>query len=208
VLSRALSADNRWSVGVLLAAEDNPQANFRMRANGSAGLEFDLIPRQTVNQRNFGFRCAIGPEYQHYEAVNIEGSEQQIVGRQFCDIFLSWHFAPIDVAGSLSETSVLKSIDYRSLSVSLSATWRITDDFTIAPWVNLQGINKAINEAEPSNVVYTDPKQEVEASMIAAIEQSYTAPFGVQAGLSVRFFFGNGSLNSEDQRWRGTSNLR
>jgi hypothetical protein len=208
VVSRSLSRDDRWNLGILLAAEKNPQANYRMRANGSAGLEFDLVPRQTVNQRNLGMRCAVGPELQRYDAINVEGVEQQMVVRQFCDVFLSWHFAPVDVWASLGETSVLKSIDYRSLALGLSATWRVTDDFTVSPWVNLQQINKAINEARPSNVVYTDPKQEIEASMAAAIEQGYTAPFGIQSGVSLRFLFGNGSLNSEDQRWRGASSLR
>ncbi|HEY2515745.1 MAG TPA: hypothetical protein VGI39_32975 [Polyangiaceae bacterium] len=208
VLSRSLSRDNRWNAGILLAAEKNPQANFRMRANGSAGLEFDLIPRQTVNMRNLGFRCAVGPEYEHYDAVNVEGIDQQMVARQFCDVFLSWHFVPVDLWANLSETSVLKSIDYRSFAVGLSAAWRVTENLTIAPWVNLQEINKAINAAEPNTVAYTDPRQEVEASMAAAIEQGYTAPFGIQSGVSVRFLVGNGSLNSEDQRWRGASNLR
>jgi hypothetical protein len=40
------------------------------------------------------------------------------------------------------------------------------------------------------------------------VQQGYTAPFGVQAGLNVRYVFGNGSLSVEDQRWKGTSNLR
>jgi hypothetical protein len=44
--------------------------------------------------------------------------------------------------------------------------------------------------------------------MLAAIQQGYTAPFGVQSGLSIRYFFGNGSLASEDQRWKNVSNLR
>jgi hypothetical protein len=123
-------------------------------------------------------------------------------------VFLSWHFAPVDIWANLGETSVLKSIDYRSFSASLSATWRITDSLTFSPWINLQQINKAINEAQPTNVVYSDPRQEVQASMMAAIEQGYTAPFGVQSGLSIRYIVGNGSLASEDQRWKTTSNLR
>jgi hypothetical protein len=44
--------------------------------------------------------------------------------------------------------------------------------------------------------------------MLAAVQQGYTAPLGVQAGLSIRYVFGNGSLASEDQRWKGTSNRR
>ena len=44
--------------------------------------------------------------------------------------------------------------------------------------------------------------------MLAAVQQGYTAPFGIQAGLSVKYVFGNGSLSIEDQRWKGTSNLR
>lgn len=208
VLSRSLSRDNRWNAGLLLAAEKNPQANYRMRGSGSVGIEFDLIPRQTVNQRNLGFHCAVGPEFQHYDATNIEGIDQQMVSRQFCDLFLNWHFVPVDVWANLSETSVLKSIEYRSFALSLSASWRLTENLTISPWVNLQEINKAINAGEPTTVVSTDPKQEVEASMAAAVEQGYTAPFGIQSGISVRFLLGNGSLNSEDQRWRGASNLR
>jgi len=79
---------------------------------------------------------------------------------------------------------------------------------TFSPWVNLQQVNRAINEAQPTNVAYADARQEVEASMIAAIQQGYTAPLGVQSGLSVKFILGNGSLASEDQRWKTTSNLR
>jgi hypothetical protein len=78
----------------------------------------------------------------------------------------------------------------------------------ISPWVVIQEIITAINEAQPSNVTYTDPQQEIEASMRAAVEQGYTAPFGVQSGLSIKYVFGNGSLASEDQRWRAVSSLR
>ena len=208
VLAWRLTRDNRWSAGLLLSAEKNPQANYTMRANGSVGVEFDLIPRQTVNQENFGFRCAVGPELQRYDATNIEGLDQQLVGRQFCDVFLGWHFQPIDVWASVGETSILEDFAYRSFSVGLSATWRVTDNLSLSPWASLQEINQAINEAQPSNVVSTDPRQEVEASMLAAVQQGYTAPFGIQAGLSVKYLLGNGSLSSEDQRWKNASNLR
>lgn len=208
VLSRALTKDNHWNAGLLLSAEKNPQANYAMRANASAGVEFDLIPRQTVNQKNLGARCAIGPEFQRYDTTNIEGLDRQFVGRQFCDVFLSWHFVPIDVWASLGETTVLKSFDFRAFSANLSATWRITDDLTFSPWVSVQQINKATDEARTSNVVETDPRAEIEASMLAAVRQGYTAPFGIQSGLSIRYLFGNGSLSSEDQRWKSVSNLR
>ena len=208
VLSRDLTGDHRWSAGLLLAGEKNPQANYAMRMNGSVGLEFDLVPRQTVNRKNFGFRCALGPELQHYDATNIEGLDRQLVGRELCDVFLSWHFAPIDLWASLGETIVLKDIDYRSFSASLSATWRVTDNFVVAPWVSLQQINKAIDEAQPTTVVYADPRQEIEASMKAAVEQGYTSPFALQSGISIKYIFGNGSLSSEDQRWKNASNLR
>jgi hypothetical protein len=208
IFSWSLSRDNRWSGGVLLASEKNPQANYEYRANGSMGVEFDLIPRQTVNQRNFGARCAVGPEFQRYDATNIEGLDQQTVGRQFCDVYLSWHFVPIDVWIGLGETTILKDVDYRSFSGSVSATWRVTDNFTISPWVNVKQINRAINEAASTDTVFTDPRREIEASMLAAVRQGYTAPFGVQSGLSLRYLFGNGSLASEDQRWKNTTNLR
>lgn len=208
VIARSLGRTGRWSVGFLASAEKNPQANYEFRANASVGVEFDLIPRQTVNQRNFGFRCALGPEFQRYDATNIEGLDQQVVGREFCDLFFSWHFVPVDLWATLGETAVLEDLGYRSVAAGLSATWRLTDDLSVAPWVNVQQINKAINEGQPSNVVYSDPKQEIEASMLAAIQEGYTAPLGVQSGLSIRFLFGNGSLASEDQRWKNVSNLR
>ena len=208
VLSRSFGRNGRWSAGLLVSFEKNPQANYDFRANGSVGIEYDLIPRQTVNQKNFGFRCAIGPEFQRYDATNIEGLDQQVVGRQFCDLFLSWHFVPVDVGATLGETTIVEDWQYAAFSAGLSATWRLTDNLLISPWVSLQEIEKAIDEAQPTNVVYSDPKQEVEASMLAAIQQGYTAPFGVQSGLSIRFLFGNGSLASEDQRWKGVSNLR
>jgi hypothetical protein len=150
----------------------------------------------------------VGPELQHYDVTNVEGLREQLVARQFCDVYVSWHFVPVDVWATLGETTVLKNIDYRSFSANLSATWRITDNLTFSPWVNLQEIRKAINEAEPTNVAYSDPRREVEASMLAAIQQGYTAPFGVQSGLSIKYLLGNGSLASEDQRWRTASNLR
>lgn len=208
VVSWALTSDNRWTVGLLGSAEKNPQANYTFRANSSAGVEFDLVPRQTVNQKNFGFRCAVGPEFQRYDATNVNGINQQLVGRQFCDVFLSWHFQPIDLAGSLGETTILENIDYRAFSASASVTWRLTDNLILAPWVYVQQINQAINEAQPTTTVYSDPRQEVQASMLAAVQQGYTAPFGIQAGLSIKYLFGNGSLSIEDQRWKGTSNLR
>ncbi len=208
VLSRSLTRDHRWNLGGLLSTEKNPQANYAMRANGSAGLEYDVVPRQTVNERNFGFRCAVGPEFQRYDATNIQGKGRQLVGRQFCDVFLSWHFVPVDVWASVGETSILEDAAFRAFSASASATWRLTDDLTISPWVNVQQINEAINEAQPSSVVYTDPKQEIEASMLAAVQQGYTAPFGIQTGITIRYLFGNGSLASEDQRWKNASNLR
>ncbi len=105
VLSWSVTADNRWNLGLLLAAEKNPQANYRMRANGSVGLEYDLVPRQTVNQRNFGFRCALGPEFQRYDSANVQGKDQQLLARQFCDVFLSWHFEAVDVGANIGETS-------------------------------------------------------------------------------------------------------
>ncbi|HXX65635.1 MAG TPA: hypothetical protein VEK07_00540 [Polyangiaceae bacterium] len=208
VLSWSVTRDDRWNAGLLLSAEKNPQANYKLRANGSAGLEFDLVPRQTVNQQNLGFRCAVGAEFQHYDETNVEGITEQAVGRQFCDTFLSWHFVPVDLWASIGETTVLKNLDFRGFSSNLSAAWRLTDNLTISPWISLQQINRAINEAEPSTVVYTDPRQEIEASMLAAVQQGYTAPFGVQSGLSIRYMFGNGSLSSEDQRWKNASNLR
>jgi hypothetical protein len=97
VAAWSLGRAGRWSIGWLFSSEKNPQANYEFRSNTSVGLEFDLIPRQTVNQRNFGFRCAVGPEFQRYDATNVEGLDQQLVGREFCDLFLSWHFVPVDV---------------------------------------------------------------------------------------------------------------
>jgi len=208
VMSWALTSDGHWTAGLLASAEKNPQANYTFRENASAGAEFDLVPRQTVNQKNFGFRCAIGPEFQRYDATNVEGVDQQLVGRQFCDVFLSWHFQPIDVAGSLGETTILESFDYRAFSASASVTWRLTDNLIVAPWAYVQQTHQAINEARPTTTVYSDPRQEVQASMLAAVQQGYTAPFGIQAGLSIKYLFGNGSLSIEDQRWKGTSNLR
>jgi hypothetical protein len=208
VVAFGLSASNRWSLGLLLSAEKNPQANYTFRANGSLGIEFDLVPRQTVNQTNFGFRCAAGGELQRYDANNVEGRSRQTVARQFCDVFVGWHFDAIDLLGGLSETSILEDFTYRSFSASASVTWRVTDSLLVSPWVNLQQINQAIDEARPTTMVFTDPRQELEASMLAAVQQGYTAPFGVQTGISIRYVFGNGSLTSEDQRWKGTSNLR
>ena len=208
VMSRDLTRDHRVSFGVLLAAEKNPQANYFMRMNGSAGIEFDLFPRQIANQRNFGFRCAFGAEFQHYDATNIEGIDRQIVPRELCDLFFTWHFKPIDLGATLSENIVMKDIQYTSFAAVLSATWRVTDNFIISPWVSLQEINKAINEAEPVNVTLTDPKAVIEESMRSAVQQGYTAPFGIQSGLTVKYILGNGSLASEDQRWRSVSALR
>ncbi len=208
VFARSLTSDNKWSLGLLFAAEKNPQANYAMRANGSAGVEFDLVPRQTVNQKNLGARCALGPELQRYDATNTEGADQQLLARQFCDAFVGWHFVPVDVWASVSETTLVPKAAHWSFSASLSATWRITDSLTLSPWVNLQEIHEAINEARPVTTVYADPRAEIEASMRAAVQQGFTAPFGVQSGFSVRYVFGNGSLSSEDQRWKGVSNLR
>lgn len=208
IASRDLTRDHRWGLALLFASEKNPQANYAFRANASVGLEFDWIPRQTANQRNFGFRCAVGPELQRYDATNTSGVDEQIVPREFCDVFFTWHFRPIDLAATLGENVVLTSSDYTSFSAGLSATWRITDNWTVSPWVSLQEIIKAINEAQAVSVPTDDPKQEIEASMRAAIEEGYTAPFGIQSGLSLKYVFGNGSLASEDQRWRGVSNLR
>jgi hypothetical protein len=207
-LAWSFTADRRWSLGMLLAAEKNPQANYAMRGNASAGLEFDLVPRQTVNQANLGFRCAIGPELQRYDTTNIEGLDRQAVGRQFCDLFLSWHFLPIDVSASIGEGTVLKDIDYRSVVATLSTTWRLTDHFVITPFLSVQETYKAINEAEPTNGVYADPREEIEASMLAAIRRGYTAPLNIQSTLTLGYLFGNGSLSTEDQRWRRASSLK
>jgi hypothetical protein len=208
LLSSAVTNDNRWNGGLLLATERNPQANYRLRANGSAGLEFDLIPRETVNQKNLGMRCAVGMEFQHYGATNVQELDQQVIGRQFCDVFVNWHFIPFDLSASLGETTVLENIDYRSVYASASLTWRLTDNLSFAPWLNLQQVNQAINEPRPTNQFYSDPRQEIEASMLAAVQQSYAAPFGMQLGFSIRLLLGNGSLSSEDQRWKNASNLR
>jgi hypothetical protein len=208
IISWSLGSQRLWSLGLLFGAEKNPQANYTFRANVSAGVEFDLIPLQTANQRNFGFRCAIGPEYQKYDATNIEGLNEQFVGREFCDLFFSWHFQPVDLGANVGETAIVENIAYRSFYVGLSATFRITDNITVGVWTTLQQVNKAINEGEPSNATYATAQQEIEASMEAAVQQGYTAPFGVQGGLSLRYLFGNGSLSVEDQRWKSTSNLR
>jgi hypothetical protein len=84
----------------------------------------------------------------------------------------------------------------------------MTDNLIVSPWVYVQQINQAINEAQPTTAVYSDPRQEVQASMLAAVQQGYTAPFGIQGGLTIKYLFGNGSLSIEDQRWKGTTNLR
>jgi hypothetical protein len=208
VLSRDLTRDHRLSAGLILAAEKNPQANYHFRENASGGIEFDLIPRQTANQRNFGFRCAIGAEFESYDVTNIEGINEQVVPRELCDVFFSWHFKPIDLAVTVSENIVLKDIKYTSFTASVSAAWRVTDNLTISPWVSIQEIIQAINEGQPSNIVYTNPQQEIEASMRAAVEQGYTAPFGIQSGLTLKYIFGNGSLATEDQRWKAVTSLR
>jgi hypothetical protein len=208
IFSRSFGADRKWSGALLFGAEKNPQANYKARANASAGLEMDLIPRQTVNQRNLGFRCAAGAEFQRYDAVNVEGLEEQVVGRESCDVFFLWHFRVVDLGAGLGETVVLKDIAFRSFSASFSATVRVTDNLLLSLWVNAQQINQAINEGQPSDVVYSDPRQEIEASMLAAVQQGYTAPFGIQSGLSLRYLFGNGSLSLEDQRWKNATALR
>jgi hypothetical protein len=161
-----------------------------------------------VNQRNFGFRCAIGPELQRYDATNIQGVGGQTFGRQFCDVFAGWHFIPLDLSASLGETTLLENIAFRSFSAAVSVAWRLTDNLTISPWLSVRQVNQAPNEAQPTSVAYTDPRQEIEASMLAAVQQGYTAPFSVQSALSIRYLFGNGSLASEDQRWKNVSNLR
>ncbi len=208
VLAWSLPQSEHWSAGLLFSGEKKPQANYRLRANGSVGVEFNLVPRQTVNQKNFGFRCATGPEFQSYDETNVQGRQQQVVTRQFCDVFLGWHFQPIDLWAWIGENTVLGNFDYRSVGGGLGATWRLSDDFVISPWLNMQQINKAINEAAPTNAVYTDPRREIEASMLASARSGYTAPFGVQSGLTIRYLFGNGSLASEDQRWKNVNNLR
>ena len=208
VLTWSFTKDRRWSFGLLFGAEKNPQANYAFRSNVSLGFEFDVRPRETVSERNLGFRCAVGPEAQRYDTTNVEGKRQEVVARELCDAFVSWHFRPIDVFGSIGETVLLQNPDYRAFSVSLSAVWRITDDVTLSPWLTFQQINKAIDEAMPVTAVYSDPRDEIRASMIAGVEQGYTAPFGIQSGLTLRYLFGNGTLDSEDQRWRDVSNLR
>lgn len=208
VLSQDLTSDHRLSLALLFGAEKNPQANYRFRADGSIGLEFDLVPRQTSSQRNFGFHCAVGPELERYDTTNLEGLDEQVVPREFCDVFFTWHFKPIDLSATVGENIVLKSLDYTSFSAGLGASWRLTDHLVVSPWISVQEIVKAINEAQPTTVSYSDPKQEVEASMRAAVEQGYTAPFGIQSGLAVKYIFGNGSLASEDQRWKGVTALR
>src|SRR5262249_16951354 len=125
VLSWSFTNDSRWSLGMLLSSEKSPQANYAFRANGSMGVEFDLVPLQTVNRGNFGMRGAIGPELQRYAATNVGGLDRQIVGRQFCDVFLSWHFVPVDLWVGVGESTVLKDFAYRSLTAGVSATWRI-----------------------------------------------------------------------------------
>jgi len=204
----SLDAQRHWSVAALVGAEKNPQANYRFRASAAAGVEFDLIPRQTVNQRNLGARCAVGPEVQRYDVTNVEGRQSETVGREFCEAFLNWHFAPVDVGASLGETALLSDVTFRSVSAGLSATYRVTDNLLVSGWFNVQQIRRALNEAQASNVAYSDPKQEIEASMLAAVQQGYTAPLGFQSGVSVRYLFGNGSLSLEDQRWKGVSSLR
>jgi len=208
VISRDVTRSHQLSVALLASSEKNPQANYTFRANASLGFEFDLVPRQTESQKNLGFRCAVGPEMQRYDTTNVAGVDQQVVPREFCDVFFSWHFRPIDLSASVGENVVLTNTDYTSFSAGLSATWRITDNWVVSPWVSLQEIIKAINEAQPITVASNDPEQEIEASMRAAVEQGYTAPFGIQSGLSLKYVFGNGSLASEDQRWRSVSNLR
>ncbi len=208
VLAWSLAGAERWTAGLLFSGEKKLQANYRLRGNASVGIEFDLVPRQTVNQKNFGFRCATGPEFQRYDETNLQGRQEQVVTRQFCDVFFGWHFQPIDIGAWIGENTVLGNFDYRSFAGGLGATWRLTNDFVISPWLNLQQINKAINEAAPTNAVYANARQEIEASMLASARSGYTAPFGVQSGLTIRYLFGNGSLASEDQRWKNVNNLR
>ena len=205
----ALTRDNRWSLGLLLSAEKNPQANYTFRANGSVGVEYDLIPRQTVNQKNFGFRCAVGPEFQRYDATNVEGMDQQLVGRQFCDVFLSWHFQPDRRAGPASgrRPSSRTSLP-RLLRRALGDLARDRQPRHVARGSTSSRSTRPSTRRSPRRPSTADPRQEVEASMLAAVQQGYTAPFGIQAGLSIKYVFGNGSLGLEDQRWKGTSNLR
>jgi hypothetical protein len=207
ILSWSVPSDKRLSVALLLSGEKNPQANYNLRGNGSLGVEFDVVPRQTSNQANAGLRCAVGPEFQRYDTVNIQNRQEQWLTREMCDIFVSWHFPAFDVSASFSETAPLNNIGV-NVGGSLSLTWRITDNLLVSPWISAQAIEQPLNAAQPTTVSFSDPRQEVEASMRAAIQQTFTSPFGIQSGLSIRYSFGNGSLNSEDQRWKGTSNLR
>jgi hypothetical protein len=208
VLAWSLTPEGPWSAGLLLSDEKNPQGNYALRWNASLGFEFDLVPRVTVNQKNFGFRCAPGPEFQRYDTTNVQGRQHQLIGRQFCDLVVTWHFTPIDVSAWPGQTLVLEDVNFRSFNAGFSSTWRVTEDFTISPWLALQQVHQAINEAQSTNVVYSDPRQEIEASMLAAVNRGYTAPFSVQSDLSIRYLFGNGSLATEDQRWKNTTNLR
>jgi hypothetical protein len=208
VLSWSIPGAQNLSFGLLFSGEKKPQANYRVRANTSVGLEFDLVPRQTVNQKNFGFRCAIGPEFQHYDEANIQGREQQVIAREFCEVYLGWHFDPIDLWAWTGENMVVGHYEYRGLASGIGATWRVTDNFMLSPWMNLQQINQAINETAPSTTVYATARDEIRASMLATARSGYTAPFGIQSGFAIRYLFGNGSLASEDQRWKNVSNLR
>jgi hypothetical protein len=208
VLALAITSDNRWTVGTLLSAEKNPQANYAMRANASAGMELDLVPRLTVNQANLGFRCALGPELQRYDVRNVEGLDRQAIVRQFCDVYLTWHFVPFDVSASLAQGLIMKDLRYWNVGAMVSATFRITESLVVSPSLSVQETNRAINEAAPTDVSTVDPKSAIEASMLAAIRRGYTSPLNIQSTLTISYLFGNGSFASEDQRWKRVSNLR
>jgi hypothetical protein len=187
------SLPNGFALGTEAVIEHDPQNNQRLRAATYVGGDWRLRPFLQTDEGNIGVNYIVGAERQQFFLETEQSKYLTHFMRHKLTVIGTWHFSRVDVSGSLDASSQLTNLDFTSLGVSASVSWRIIDDL----WLTLDGGSNS-----RSALVQT-PK---DLSQIHPLAQFFGGGnFGslnFQASISLRYTFGNSLLQRQDQRWR------
>ena len=109
-------SDNNWSVGLLALGGEEPASQLHLPRERLGGHR--VRPRPAADRQPEELRLPL----RHRARVpalrrrrTSRGWTEQLVGRQFCDVFLSWHFEPVDVGGQPRRDVDPRGHRYRAL---------------------------------------------------------------------------------------------
>ncbi len=187
------SFKEKWSVATILGYAHAPKQNLDNTVIGAVGLEWNLVPFKTTQEKVVAIRYTVSEHYQDYEKPNILDQEQSLFLKHSVEAYFAWNFEKFTVSTTLFGDSLMRDLSYLAGGASGSITWRVTNNILISLYGSLSYQKKYINAPL------------AEETSDSALEQYITGgnfkPLNIYTGLSLSYTFGNSLLKGQDQRW-------